>query len=74
MHSVFEIGQRMGWCERNPIKLADRPVIKRAEPRIKFLDQAELEKLLALPYPDAFGQVEPTLYLTAAMTGLARAS
>ncbi len=71
MHSVFELGMRMGWCERNPVKLADRPVIKTTETRIKFLDQAELEKLLALPYPDdAFGQIEPTLYLTAAMTGL----
>ncbi len=71
MHSVFELGLRMGWCQRNPVKLADRPVIKTTETRIKFLDQPELEKLLALPYPDdAFGQIEPTLYLTAAMTGL----
>ena len=59
MHSVFEIGQRMGRCERNPVKLADRPVIKTTETRIKFLDQAELEKLLSLPYPDdAFGPIE----------------
>ena len=71
MHSVFELGMRMGWCQRNPVKLADRPIIKTTETRIKFLDQPELEKLLALPYPDdAFGQIEPTLYLTAAMTGL----
>jgi integrase len=71
MHSVFEIGLRMDWCQRNPVKLADRPVIKSTETRIKFLDQPELEKLLALPYPDdAFGAIEPTLYLTAAMTGL----
>jgi integrase len=71
MHSVFELGMRMGWCQRNPVKLADRPVIKTTETRIKFLDQPELEKLLALPYPhDAFGRIEPTLYLTAAMTGL----
>jgi len=71
MHSVFELGLRMGWCQRNPVKLADRPVIKSTETRIKFLDQPELEKLLALPYPDdAFGRIEPTLYLTAAMTGL----
>jgi integrase len=70
-HSVFEIGARLGWCERNPVKLADRPVIKTAETRIKFLDQPELEKLLAVAYPsDAFGSIEPTLYLTAAMTGL----
>ncbi len=71
MHSIFEIGMRLGWCQRNPVKLADRPVIKTTETRIKFLDQSELEKLLALPYPDdAFGQIESTLYLTAAMTGL----
>lgn len=71
MHSVFEIGMRLGWCTGNPVKLADRPVIKTTETRIKFLDQPELERLLAAPSPsDAFGSIEPTLYLTAAMTGL----
>jgi integrase len=71
MHSVFELGMRMHWCERNPVKLADRPVIKSTETRIKFLDQPELEKLLAVPHADdPFGKIEPTLYLTAAMTGL----
>lgn len=71
IHSVFEIGLRRHWCTKNPVKLADRPLIRTTETRIKFLDQPELEKLLATPYPsDAFGQIEPTLYLTAAMTGL----
>jgi integrase len=71
MHSVFEIGMRLGWCTGNPVKLADRPVIKTTETRIKFLDQPELERLLATASPsDAFGSIEPTLYLTAAMTGL----
>jgi integrase len=71
MHSVFELGLRMSWCHRNPVKLADRPVIKTTETRIKFLDHAELEKVLAVRYPDdAFGSIEPVLYLTAAMTGL----
>jgi integrase len=71
MHSIFDIGLRLGWCQSNPVKLADRPVIKATETRIKFLDQPELEKLLAVPYPnDAFGKIEPALYLTAAMTGL----
>ena len=63
---------RMGWCSSQS-RQARRPArsIKTTETRIKFLDQPELEKLLALPYPDdAFGQIEPTLYLTAAMTGL----
>ena len=46
-------------------------MIKTTETRIKFLNQAELEKLLAVTYPDdAFGGIERTLYLTAAMTGL----
>lgn len=71
MHSVFELGLRRKWCPTNPVKLADRPVIRSTETRIKFLDQPELEKLLAIKYPkDAFGGIEATLYLTAAMTGL----
>jgi integrase len=71
MHSVFELGLRKGWCQINPVKLADRPTVKKTETRIQFLDQTELEKLLDAPYPDdAFGRIEPTLYLTAAMTGL----
>ncbi len=71
MHSVFELGLRKQWCQKNPVKLADRPVIKKTETRIKFLEQSELERVLSASYPeDAFGGVESTLYLTAAMTGL----
>ena len=71
MHSIFDLGLRKGWCASNPVKLADRPTMKKTETRIQFLDQPELEQLLAAPYPDdAFGRIEPTLYLTAAMTGL----
>jgi integrase len=71
MHSIFDLGLRKGWCETNPVKLADRPTVKKTETRIQFLDQEELEQLLAAPYSDdAFGRIEPTLYLTAAMTGL----
>jgi integrase len=71
MHSIFDLGLRKGWCQANPVKLADRPTLKKTETRIQFLDQAELEQLLVAPYPDdAFGRIEPTLYLTAAMTGL----
>jgi integrase len=71
MHSVFELGLRKQWCQKNPVKLADRPIIKKTETRIKFLEQSELERVLTTNYPsDAFGSIEPTLYLTAAMTGL----
>jgi integrase len=71
MHSVFELGLRKGWCQRNPVKLADHPAIRTTETRIKFLEQDEVEKLLSTSYPDdAFGRIEPTRYVTAAMTGL----
>ncbi len=71
MHSIFDLGLRKGWCSSNPVKIADRPTLKKTETRIQFLEQSELEQLLATSYPDdAFGRIEPTLYLTAAMTGL----
>jgi integrase len=71
MHSIFDLGLRKGWCRVNPVKQADRPTLNKTETRIQFLDQAELEQLLASSYPDdAFGRIEPTLYVTAAMTGL----
>jgi integrase len=71
MHSVFQIGLRKGWCRHNPVKLAERPVIKKTETRIRYLTQPEVDKLVAAKYPDdAWGSIEPTLYLTAAMTGL----
>ena len=71
MHSVFDIGVRRGWCPSNPVKLADRPVLKKTETRLRFLDQPALDQLLGTTYSDdAFGRIEPTLYRTAAMTGL----
>lgn len=71
MHSVFDVGMRKGWCQSNPVKLAARPTLKKTETRIQFLDQRELEQLLGAASPDdAIGRIEPTLYLTAAMSGL----
>lgn len=71
VHSAFEIGLRRGWCHHNPVKLADRPVTRSNETRIRYLEQRELDVLLGVDYPaDAWGAVEPTLYLVAAMTGL----
>lgn len=71
MHSVLDIGVRRGWCPTNPVKVADRPSLKRNETRLRFLDQPALEQLLASSFPsDTFGSIEPTLYLVAAMTGL----
>lgn len=71
MHSVFEVGMRRRWCVGNPVKLAERPVIRKSETGIQFLDQDSLDQLIAGRYPDdVFGQIEPIIYLTAAMTGL----
>jgi integrase len=71
MHSAFEVAVRRGWCSSNPVKQADRPIIRTTETRIRFLEQRELNQLVEADYPDdAFGRIEPTLYLTAAMTGL----
>ncbi len=42
MHAIFDLGLRKGWCQMNPVKLADRPTLKKTETRIQFLDQAEL--------------------------------
>ena len=50
MHSIFDLGLRKGWCQTNPVKLADRPTVKKTETRIQFLEQSELEQLLAAPY------------------------
>jgi len=71
LHSLFDIGIRKGWCLSNPVKLADRPQIRRNETRIRFLDQPKLDRLIGGAYPnDVLGSVERALYLTAAMTGL----
>ena len=70
-HAVFELGLRKGWCHMNPVKLADRPILRTTETRIRLLEQRELEQLLASEFPqDPFGKVERVLILTAAMTGL----
>jgi integrase len=71
LHSIFELGQRRKWCVQNPVKLAQGPKVRRNKTRIRFLTQEEVEALVRADYPDdAFGSIEPTLYLVAAMTGL----
>jgi len=55
----------------NPVKLAEGARVRRNTTRIRFLSGEDLEGLLRAPYPeDAYGSIEPALYLTAAMTGL----
>ena len=71
LHGLFKLGERRGWCVRNPVRLAEGPRVHRNDTRIRFLTQEELEALVRVDYPDdPLGSIEPTLYLTAAMTGL----
>ncbi|MGI8440464.1 MAG: tyrosine-type recombinase/integrase [Thermoleophilaceae bacterium] len=74
LHSVFEFGLRRGWCSRNPCKLVDKPGTEDGDPEIRFLDQGELEALLAaVDLERPLGPTDRALYLTAAMTGLRQA-
>ncbi|HWC85059.1 MAG TPA: hypothetical protein VG388_00875, partial [Solirubrobacteraceae bacterium] len=48
--------------ERYQVELADRPMLKKTEPRIQLLDQPAPEQLLTATYPDdALGRIEPML-------------
>jgi Phage integrase family len=56
---------------RNPVTLADRPTLKRPRRGSSSWIRPSSSSCFATAYPDdAFGRIEPTLYLTAAMTGL----
>ena len=70
LHSLFEFGIRKGWAATNPVKQIEKP--ERPEPNgdIRFLDDADLEALLANEDEDEMGGTLRVLYLTAAMTGL----
>jgi integrase len=69
LHGIFEHAQRKGWAQTNPIKLVDKPAVA-ASVRVRFLDDTELEALLAAAPDTRLGRVDRTLYLVAAMTGL----
>jgi len=70
LHSLFEFSIRKGWATENPVKQIEKP--ERPEPNgdIRFLDDAELEALIAAEKGDALGPTLRVLYLTAAMSGL----
>jgi integrase len=71
---VEELDPRLGLLHRGAVGELDR--VRRAPtlPQAKVEDRVhrvDVEQLLAARYPDdAFGRIEPTPYLTAAMTGL----
>ncbi|MGH2918599.1 MAG: tyrosine-type recombinase/integrase [Solirubrobacteraceae bacterium] len=69
LHGIFEFAQREGWVSANPCKLAAKPRTASADADIHFLDQADLDALIAAVPDDALGHVEQVMYVAAAMTG-----
>ena len=70
LNSIFAYAERRGLARGNPVKLVDKPSAGGANPDIRFLDEPELEALIAAVPADARGGTERVAYVTAAMTGL----
>jgi integrase len=70
LNAIYVHGEKRGWCNRNPVRLVDKPRVADTDPDVRFLDTAELEALLRAVPTDRLGQADRVLYLTAAMTGL----
>jgi integrase len=69
LHSIFEYAISQDWVATNPCKRVAKPRATDADPDIHFLEQGELDALLAAVPDDDLGGVERVLYLCAAMTG-----
>jgi len=74
LHGVCVYAVRRGWIFANPVVGVERPRAGNRDPDIRFLSIEELEALLRAVPDDALGRMDRALYLTAAMTGLRRAS
>jgi len=52
LNAIFEFAVRKRWCHANPCKLVDKPAsVADDDMEIRFLDQAELDALLAVQAP-----------------------
>jgi site-specific recombinase XerD len=58
LHSIFDFALRRKWVSANPCKLVEKPRREDADADIRFLDQAELDALLAALPDDDLGRVE----------------
>ncbi len=47
LHSIFDFALRHGWVVENPCRTAEKPAAADADQDIRFLDQAELDALVA---------------------------
>ena len=70
LHSIFAYAEKRGLARGNPVKLVDKPRPGGADPDVRFLDEVELDAVIAAVPGDARGPMERTLYIAAAMTGL----
>ncbi len=69
LHGIYEHAIERGWTSGNPCKFR-KPRATDTDPDIRFLDEAELDALLAAVPDDDLGRVERVMYLCAAMTGM----
>ena len=70
LHSIFDYAIKRGWASANPCKLVDKPRRVEADADVHFLEQNEIDALLAATPDDALGGVERAMYLAAVMTGM----
>jgi len=70
LHSIFAFAERRGLVGTNPVRQIDKPRVVDSDPEVRFLDDAQLERLVEAVPDDLRGSTEAPLYLTGAMTGL----
>jgi integrase len=69
LQAILSLGEKRGWCHDNPCRRIDKPRVE-VNPEIRFLDEEELEAVLAVEPEHDFDPMLRVMYLTAAMTGL----
>jgi integrase len=70
LHSIFKFAEKRGLARGNPVAAIDKPGRPEHDADIRYLDQVDLEALLATVPEGPRESTERTIYLTAAMTGL----
>ena len=70
LHSIFKFAEKRGLTRGNPVAAIDKPGRPEHDADIRYLDQVDLEALIAAVPAGPRDSTERTIYLTAAMTGL----
>jgi site-specific recombinase XerD len=70
LHSIFVYSEKKRWAQSNPVKSVGKPRTDEDDVDVRFLDQDEVELLIAATPDDDLGRLEAVLYLTAVMTGM----